>query len=52
MVFLLFKSFDIEDMSCYCREADGSSLTGRFMTIVEQRHGSAKALKKGFRGFC
>ena len=38
-------------MLCYCREADGSSLTGRFMTIVEQRHGSAKALKKCFPGF-
>ena len=51
-MFLLFESFDIEDMLCYCREDDGSSLTGRFMTITEQRHESAKALKKCFRCFC
>ena len=48
----LFESFDIKDMLCYCREDDGSSLTGRFMTITEQRHESAKTLKKCFLCFC
>jgi hypothetical protein len=48
---MLFESFDIKDMLCYWQETDGSLLTGRFMTIVEQRHKVPKLSKMVFPVF-
>jgi hypothetical protein len=47
----LFENFDIKDMLCYWQETDGSLLTGRFMTIVEQRHKVPKLSKRVFPVF-